>query len=240
MMESKCMRISYVPWRFTFSPPVSKFRQALHALPVTMKVESAEMGRGGGCFPSTSRKHVLKVDSPKGPSSKPSETTPETLPSSDTHDKHGEVQTRDGPVSSEDINTSPAIPPEKKIRIFIVFYSMYGGVEALAKKMKEGVDSIEGIEGSLFRVPETLSAHVLEEMHAPKKDESIPLISASELPAADGIIFGFPTRFGAMAAQMKAFFDSTGQLWKEQSLAGKPGAFFVSTGTQGGGQETTA
>lgn len=117
---------------------------------------------------------------------------------------------------------------------------MYGHVEALAKKMKGGVDAIEGVEGVLFRVPEILSAEVLEQMRAPPKDESIPIITAAELTAADGIVFGFPTRYGAMAAQMKAFFDSTGKLWTEQKLAGKPAGFFVSTGTQGGGQETTA
>jgi len=121
-----------------------------------------------------------------------------------------------------------------------VFYSMYGHVEALAKKMKEGIDVIEGVEGTLYRVPEILSAQVLEQMRAPPKDESIPVITAEELAGADGLLFGFPTRYGAMAAQMKAFFDSTGNLWREQTLSGKPAGFFVSTGTQGGGQETTA
>jgi len=58
-----------------------------------------------------------------------------------------------------------------------------------------------------------------------------------KLQEADGVLFGFPTRYGAMAAQMKAFFDSTGSLWEAQKLAGKPAGFFVSTGTQGGGQE---
>ncbi|PKI60897.1 hypothetical protein CRG98_018722 [Punica granatum] len=77
-------------------------------------------------------------------------------------------------------------------------------------------------------------------MRAPPKDAGIPEITANELVAADGVLFGFPTRYGAMAAQMKAFFDSTGQLWREQKLAGKPAGFFISTGTQGGGQETTA
>ncbi|KAH7302103.1 hypothetical protein KP509_23G056500 [Ceratopteris richardii] len=117
---------------------------------------------------------------------------------------------------------------------------MYGHVEALAKKIKEGVDSVDGVEGLLFRVPETLTPDVLEKMRAPPKDESIPVISAHELSDADGIIFGFPTRYGIMAAQMKAFFDSTGSLWRQQDLAGKPAGLFVSTGTQGGGQETTA
>lgn len=118
---------------------------------------------------------------------------------------------------------------------------MYGHVEGLARRMKKGVDSVEGVEAVLFRVPETLSEEVLVNMRAPVKDDSIPEIgSVDELKEADGFLFGFPTRFGCMAAQMKFFFDSTGHLWKEQSLAGKPAGFFVSTGTQGGGQESTA
>lgn len=128
----------------------------------------------------------------------------------------------------------------KKLKIFIIFYSMYGHIEGLAKRMKKGVDSIEGVEGVLYRVPETLSSKVLDEMKVPSKGDDIPIIDTDELTNADGFLFGFPTRYGCMAAQMKAFFDSTGGLWKEQKLACVPAGFFVSTGTQGGGQETTA
>jgi len=117
---------------------------------------------------------------------------------------------------------------------------MYGHVESLAKRIKQGVDAIEGVEGVLYRVPETLSNEVLNTMKAPVKDETIPVISPEMLTEADGVLFGFPTRYGSMAAQMKAFFDATGSLWQGQKLAGKPAGFFVSTGTQGGGQETTA
>ena len=42
-----------------------------------------------------------------------------------------------------------------------------------------------------------------------------------------------------MAAQMKAFLDSTGGLWQSGGLVGKPVSMFVSAGTQGGGLETT-
>lgn len=76
-------------------------------------------------------------------------------------------------------------------------------------------------------------------MSAPPKSET-PIITANELAEADGFIFGFPTRFGMMAAQFKAFFDATGGLWRTQQLAGKPAGIFYSTGSQGGGQETTA
>ncbi|KAG6469411.1 hypothetical protein ZIOFF_074128 [Zingiber officinale] len=175
------------------------------------------MGKGGGCVPSKKRRQAAT-----------SEKT---------------AAARDAPIPIEDrssVETTPAPPPPAKLKVFIVFYSMYGHVEGLAKRMKTGVDGVEGVEGVLYRVPETLPAEILEQMKAPPNDLSIPEISAAELVEADGILFGFPTRFGSMAAQMKAFFDTTGQLWREQKLAGKPAGFFVSTGTQGGGQETTA
>lgn len=88
-------------------------------------------------------------------------------------------------------------------------------------------------------MPETLSDEILAKMSAPPKSD-VPVITPNELTEADGIIFGFPTRFGMMAAQFKAFMDSTGGLWKTQALAGKPAGIFYSTGSQGGGQETTA
>ncbi|KAH9656538.1 putative NAD(P)H dehydrogenase (quinone) FQR1-like 2 [Citrus sinensis] len=110
----------------------------------------------------------------------------------------------------------------------------------LARKMKKGVDSIDGVEGVLYRVPETLPAEVLEQMKVPQKGIEVPVIAVDDLVHADGLLFGFPTRFGSMASQMKAFFDSTFHLWEQQRLAGVPAGFFVSTGTQGGGQETTA
>lgn len=56
---------------------------------------------------------------------------------------------------------------------------------------------------------------------------------------ADGIIFGTPTRYGNMCAQMRNFLDQTGGLWTSNALVGKVASVFASTGTQHGGQETT-
>ncbi|KAF8012464.1 hypothetical protein BT93_I0587 [Corymbia citriodora subsp. variegata] len=178
------------------------------------------MGKGGGCVPS--KKKLSGVAATDG------ERDAAPIPVED-------------PVEDQALEAEPKAPAGVvKLRIFIVFYSMYGHVEALAKRMKKGVDGVDGVEGVLYRVPETLSPEVLEKMKAPPKDEAVPVIAAAELVEADAVLFGFPTRYGCMAAQMKAFFDATGQLWQEQKLAGKPAGFFVSTGTQGGGQETTA
>eukprot|EP00243_Klebsormidium_subtile_P003078 TRINITY_DN16226_c0_g1_i1.p1 TRINITY_DN16226_c0_g1~~TRINITY_DN16226_c0_g1_i1.p1 ORF type:complete len:291 (-),score=56.71 TRINITY_DN16226_c0_g1_i1:429-1301(-) len=124
-------------------------------------------------------------------------------------------------------------------KVYIVFYSTYGHIAKLAEAIKAGVDSVDGVEGHLYQVPETLPEEVLEKMHAPPKPD-IPIIDPKKLTEADGLIFGFPTRYGMMAAQFKAFLDATGSLWQTQALAGKPAGIFVSTGTQGGGQETTA
>jgi len=131
----------------------------------------------------------------------------------------------------------------KTKRIMIVYYSTYGHVEALAKSILEGVNSVEGVKGELWRVPETLSEEVLKKLHAPVKGQEVPELTydkLSELESADGFLFGTPTRFGMMAAQMKAFWDSTGGLWQKGSLVGKPSGLFWSTGSQGSGQETTA
>ncbi|KAK9948669.1 hypothetical protein M0R45_004234 [Rubus argutus] len=192
------------------------------------------MGKGGGCVPS-------KKKVPSGVAADDATTASRDAPIPVDHHNSNPI-----PDSSpnDDVSASAEgprpIPAAVKLRIFIVFYSMYGHVEELARRIKKGVDGVEGVEGVLYRVPETLTGEVLEAMMAPPKDAEIPEISAAEMVAADGVLFGFPTRYGCMAAQMKAFFDSTGRLWKEQSLAGKPAGFFVSTGTQGGGQETTA
>ncbi|KAF9612421.1 hypothetical protein IFM89_039454 [Coptis chinensis] len=193
------------------------------------------MGKGGGCVPS--KKRAPAVASPEERESEQQQQ--QTSNNNDIVTTHVEENNNSNLLALP--STTTAAAAASKLKIFIVFYSMYGHVEGLAKRMKKGVDLIEGVQGYLYRVPETLSIQVLEQMKVPQKDGGIEVISnAEELVQADGILFGFPARYGSMAAQMKSFFDSTGQLWKEQKLAGKPGGFFVSTGTQGGGQETTA
>jgi NAD(P)H dehydrogenase (quinone) len=72
-----------------------------------------------------------------------------------------------------------------------------------------------------------------------KTDQKAPIATVDELAGYDAIIFGTPTRFGNMAAQMRAFLDQTGGLWMKGALIGKVGSVFVSTASQHGGQETT-
>lgn len=124
----------------------------------------------------------------------------------------------------------------------IVFYSMYGHVHAMAEAVAEGARSVAGTEVELLQVPELMSDAVLEQYGAKAARQAfahVPVATVDKLAAADAIIFGTPTRFGNMAAQMRNFLDQTGKLWMQGALVGKVGSVFASTGTQHGGQETT-
>ncbi|KAJ3195277.1 hypothetical protein HK101_000614 [Irineochytrium annulatum] len=128
-------------------------------------------------------------------------------------------------------------------KIAIVIYSAYGHIKSLAEVMATGAREA-GNDVKIFRVAETLSEEVQGKMHI-AKFEDIPVIQPAQLPDFDGFLFGLPvlsifsTRYGIAPAQMKAFWDATGQLWGKQALANKFAGCFVSTGTQHGGQETT-
>lgn len=123
-------------------------------------------------------------------------------------------------------------------RILVLYYSSYGHVEQMARAVAEGAASIEAIEVDVRRVPELTPKEVAEAAHY-KLDQEAPIAKVSELPGYDAIIFGTPTRYGMMAAQMRNFLDQTGGLWAQNALVGKVGSVFTSSATQHGGQETT-
>lgn len=124
------------------------------------------------------------------------------------------------------------------VRILILYYSGYGHTEIMAGAVAEGVNAVEGCEAVVKRVPELVPDEVAAGSGM-KVDQAAPFASPDELADYDGIIFGTPTRFGNMAAQMRNFLDQTGGLWAKGALIGKPGSVFVSTASQHGGQETT-
>ena len=128
------------------------------------------------------------------------------------------------------------------MKIMILFYSMYGHVYRMAEAVAQGAREVEGVEVSLFQVPELVPEEALERTGAKKARQvfaHIPTAAPDQLTGADAIIFGTPTRFGNMCAQMRNFLDQTGGLWAKGALIGKLGSVFTSTGGQHGGQETT-
>ncbi|KAI7857544.1 NAD(P)H:quinone oxidoreductase, type IV [Circinella umbellata] len=123
-------------------------------------------------------------------------------------------------------------------KVHIIIYTMYHHIHKLAVEVQKGLEA-SGVEAKIFQVPETLSEEILEKLSAPPKPD-VPVITVDDLKEADGFLFGIPTRFGTMPAQLKAFLDSTGGLWASGALAGKFAGTFFSSASQHGGQETTA
>jgi NAD(P)H dehydrogenase (quinone) len=123
-------------------------------------------------------------------------------------------------------------------KVLVLYYSTYGHVERMAGAVAEGARSVPGADVVIKRVPELMPTEVAKAAGA-KLDQAAPVAKPNELADYDAIIFGTPTRFGNMAAQMRNFLDQTGGLWGKGALIGKVGSVFCSTATQHGGQEST-
>ena len=122
-------------------------------------------------------------------------------------------------------------------KVLVLYYSSWGHIEQMAYAVAEGVREA-GAEVVVKRVPELVPEEVARNAHY-KLDQAAPVATVEELPQYDAIIFGTPTRYGNMTAQMKNFLDQTGALWASGALVGKVGSVFASSATQHGGQEST-
>ena len=122
-------------------------------------------------------------------------------------------------------------------KVLVLYYSSYGHIETMAGEVVKGASEVAGVAVALKRVPETMPDDIAKKAGV-KLNQAAEVATPAELANYDAIIFGTPTRFGNMAAQMRNFLDQTGGMWAKGSLIGKIGSVFVSTGT-GGGNETT-
>jgi NAD(P)H dehydrogenase (quinone) len=128
------------------------------------------------------------------------------------------------------------------MKVKVVFYSMYGHIYRMAEAVAAGAREVDGAKVELLQVPELVPDAALEKSGAKKARQAfahIPVAKVIDLVDADAIIFGAPTRFGNMCAQMRNFLDQTGGLWAQNAFVGKVGSVFTSSNTQHGGQETT-
>lgn len=123
-------------------------------------------------------------------------------------------------------------------KILVLYYSSWGHVEQMARAQAEGAARVAGTAVTVKRVPELVPIEVAKQAGY-KLDQAAPVADPLELGDYDGILFGTPTRFGNMAAQMRNFLDQTGPLWAKNALLGKVASVFTCTQSQHGGQETT-
>ena len=121
--------------------------------------------------------------------------------------------------------------------ILVLYYSRYGNVAEMARYVGRGVESVRSCHALIRTVPavSTVCEAVADSIAA----DGPPFVSKDDLIRCDGLALGSPTRFGNMAASLKYFLDTTGDIWLSNSLAGKPAAVFTSTSSLHGGQEST-
>jgi NAD(P)H dehydrogenase (quinone) len=123
-------------------------------------------------------------------------------------------------------------------KVLVLYYSAYGHIEKMAEAVAEGARAVPGTEVTIKCVPDLVPEEIAKKSGM-KLDQPAPIATVDELAEYDAIIFGTPTRFGNMCAQMRNFLDQTGSHWMKGTLVGKVGSVFTSTATQHGGQETT-
>lgn len=121
--------------------------------------------------------------------------------------------------------------------VLVLYYSHFGAVRQMAQFVARGVEQVSGVTARLRTVPRVSAACEAVEPAIP--DSGAPYVELKDLEECIGLALGSPTRFGNMAAPLKYFWDSTGELWLKGTLAGKPAAVFTSTSSLHGGQETT-
>jgi NAD(P)H dehydrogenase (quinone) len=121
--------------------------------------------------------------------------------------------------------------------ILVLYYSVSGATEALAREICFGVDSVTGMSSQLRTVPPVSTFVDASEPAIP--DTGPPYVTLDDLGECAGLILGSPTHFGNMSAPLKHFFDSTVAQWLSGSLSGKPAGVFTSSSSLHGGQETT-
>jgi NAD(P)H dehydrogenase (quinone) len=123
-------------------------------------------------------------------------------------------------------------------KILVLYSSTYRHVETMAEAVAVGARLVSSAEVAVKRVPE-LMPEDLARRAGVKLDQRAPIAKPDELADYDAVIFGTPTRFGNMAAQMRNFLDQAGGLWAKGALIGKVGSVFAATATQHGGQKST-
>jgi NAD(P)H dehydrogenase (quinone) len=123
------------------------------------------------------------------------------------------------------------------IEILVLYYSRYGNVAQMAQLVARGIEEVAECQARLRTVPavSAVCEAVADEIPA----QGPPYASRDDLVECAGLALGSPTRFGTMAAPLKYFLDSTGDLWLSGTLIGKPAAVFTSTASLHGGQEST-
>ncbi|MFH9299185.1 NAD(P)H:quinone oxidoreductase [Streptomyces sp. NPDC017520] len=128
------------------------------------------------------------------------------------------------------------------VNVAVIYYSSTGTVAAIAKAIAGDAERA-GAQVRLRRAAELAPQAAIDSNPAWAENVTatadIPEVSADDMAWADAVIFGSPTRYGNVTAQLKQFIDTLGGMWQAGQLADKVYSGFTSSSTTHGGQEST-
>jgi len=129
-----------------------------------------------------------------------------------------------------------------QVKVSIIYYSATGTIYRLAQAIAEGAEKA-GAEVTIRKVRELAPEEAIATnegwVQHRLETQDVPEATADDVVNADAVIFGSPTRYGNIAAQLKQFLDTLGPQWSQNLLADKVYSGFTSTSTEHGGQEST-
>lgn len=149
--------------------------------------------------------------------------------------------------------------------VLIVYFSAYGHIHRMAEAAARGVRDA-GHTARLARIPEFRSADNVtalldhpgrrtgqsdeglsgtfrvgarwEKYEASQREQAgIAEATTDDLRWADGVVWGFPTYYGSMPAQVKSFLDMSGSVCASGEMEGKPAGVMTSAGSIHTGHE---
>ncbi|KOV51113.1 NAD(P)H dehydrogenase [Streptomyces sp. AS58] len=128
------------------------------------------------------------------------------------------------------------------VKLAVVYYSSTGTIATIAQEIAQAAEKA-GAEVRLLKAAELAPQAAIDSNPAWAANAAatadVAVATPEDLDWADAVIFGSPTRFGNIAAQLKQFIDTLGGLWAQGKLADKVYSGFTSTATTHGGQEST-
>lgn len=128
------------------------------------------------------------------------------------------------------------------VKLAVIYYSSTGTIATIAKEITAAAEKA-GAEVRLLKATELAPRAAIESNPAWAEHAAatadLPEATPDDMLWADAVIFGTPTRYGNVAAQLKQFIDTLGGLWAQGLLADKVYSGFTSSATAHGGQEST-
>jgi NAD(P)H dehydrogenase (quinone) len=129
-----------------------------------------------------------------------------------------------------------------QVKVSIIYYSATGTIYRLAQAIAEGAEKA-GAQVTVTKVRELAPEEAIATnegwVQHRLETQDVPEATPEDIVGADAVIFGSPTRYGNIAAQLKQFLDTLGPQWSQNLLADKVYSGFTSTSTEHGGQEST-